>query len=106
MAVRSWSIWTASPVRVKASRPCYHHLFRDMLLAELGRLEPGMMPVLLARHLGPGSGHGPGHLADGARHRSRRDRVPGAQLGKGPDRTGRHGVSGRAYSSSQTEHTG
>ena len=75
-------------------------------LAELGRLEPGMMPVLLARHLGPGSGHGPGHLADGARHRSRRDRVPGAQLGKGPDRTGRHGVSGRAYSSSQTEHTG
>jgi LuxR family maltose regulon positive regulatory protein len=27
----------------------YHHLFRDMLLAELGRLEPGLMPVLLRR---------------------------------------------------------
>ena len=24
----------------------YHHLFRDMLVAELGRLEPGLMPVL------------------------------------------------------------
>jgi LuxR family transcriptional regulator, maltose regulon positive regulatory protein len=24
----------------------YHHLFRDMLLAELGRLEPGLIPVL------------------------------------------------------------
>jgi LuxR family maltose regulon positive regulatory protein len=24
----------------------YHHLFRDMLLAELERLEPGMVPVL------------------------------------------------------------
>src|SRR5262245_64742640 len=24
----------------------YHHLFRDMLLAELERLEPGVMPVL------------------------------------------------------------
>ena len=27
----------------------YHHLFRDMLLAELGRLEPGLTPVLLRR---------------------------------------------------------
>src|SRR5450755_2670408 len=27
----------------------YHHLFRDMLLAELERLEPGMMPVLRRR---------------------------------------------------------
>jgi len=27
----------------------YHHLFRDMLLAELGRREPGMMPVLRRR---------------------------------------------------------
>jgi LuxR family transcriptional regulator, maltose regulon positive regulatory protein len=27
----------------------YHHLFRDMLLAELGRLEPGLMPVLRQR---------------------------------------------------------
>jgi LuxR family transcriptional regulator, maltose regulon positive regulatory protein len=27
----------------------YHHLFRDMLLAELGRLEPGLMPVLRHR---------------------------------------------------------
>jgi LuxR family maltose regulon positive regulatory protein len=27
----------------------YHHLFRDMLLAELGRLEPGLMPVLRRR---------------------------------------------------------
>src|SRR5215468_8736013 len=27
----------------------YHHLFRDMLLAELERLEPGMIPVLRRR---------------------------------------------------------
>jgi len=27
----------------------YHHLFRDMLLAELGRLEPGLPPVLRRR---------------------------------------------------------
>ena len=27
----------------------YHHLFRDMLLAELHRLEPGLMPVLKRR---------------------------------------------------------
>jgi LuxR family transcriptional regulator, maltose regulon positive regulatory protein len=27
----------------------YHHLFRDMLLAELHRLEPGLMPVLQGR---------------------------------------------------------
>jgi LuxR family maltose regulon positive regulatory protein len=27
----------------------YHHLFRDMLLAELHRLDPGLMPVLQAR---------------------------------------------------------
>ena len=27
----------------------YHHLFRDMLLAELHRLEPGLMPVLRRR---------------------------------------------------------
>ena len=27
----------------------YHHLFRDMLLAELGRLEPGLIPVLRRR---------------------------------------------------------
>ncbi len=30
----------------------YHHLFRDMLLAELGRLEPGLMPVLRRRAAG------------------------------------------------------
>jgi LuxR family maltose regulon positive regulatory protein len=30
----------------------YHHLFRDMLLAELGRLEPGLMPVLRCRAAG------------------------------------------------------
>ena len=27
----------------------YHHLFRDMLLAELERLEPGLIPVLRRR---------------------------------------------------------
>jgi len=27
----------------------YHHLFRDMLLAELGRRQPGLMPVLRHR---------------------------------------------------------
>jgi len=30
----------------------YHHLFRDMLLAELERLEPGLMPVLQRRAAG------------------------------------------------------
>ena len=30
----------------------YHHLFRDMLLAELRRLEPGLMPVLRRRAAG------------------------------------------------------
>ena len=30
----------------------YHHLFRDMLLAELQRLEPGLMPVLRGRAAG------------------------------------------------------
>jgi LuxR family transcriptional regulator, maltose regulon positive regulatory protein len=30
----------------------YHHLFRDMLLAELERLEPGLMPVLHRRAAG------------------------------------------------------
>jgi len=30
----------------------YHHLFRDMLLAELQRLEPGLMPVLRRRAAG------------------------------------------------------
>src|SRR5215831_16404936 len=30
----------------------YHHLFRDMLLAELERLEPGLMPVLRRRAAG------------------------------------------------------
>jgi LuxR family transcriptional regulator, maltose regulon positive regulatory protein len=30
----------------------YHHLFRDMLLAELERLEPGMIPVLRRRAAG------------------------------------------------------
>jgi LuxR family transcriptional regulator, maltose regulon positive regulatory protein len=30
----------------------YHHLFRDMLLAELHRVEPGLMPVLRRRAVG------------------------------------------------------
>src|SRR5208282_1980779 len=30
----------------------YHHLFRDMLLAELERLEPGLVPVLMRRAAG------------------------------------------------------
>ena len=30
----------------------YHHLFRDMLLAELERLEPGLIPVLRRRAAG------------------------------------------------------
>ena len=30
----------------------YHHLFRDMLLAELHRLEPGLIPVLRRRAVG------------------------------------------------------
>jgi LuxR family maltose regulon positive regulatory protein len=36
----------------------YHHLFRDMLLAELERLEPGLMPVLRRRAAGWCLDHG------------------------------------------------
>ncbi len=36
----------------------YHHLFRDMLLAELHRLEPGLMPVLRRRAAGWCLGNG------------------------------------------------
>ena len=35
----------------------YHHLFRDMLLAELERREPGLVPVLRRRAAGWLSGH-------------------------------------------------
>ena len=35
----------------------YHHLFRDMLLAELHRLEPGLMTVLRRRAAGWSLGH-------------------------------------------------
>ena len=58
----------------------YHHLFRDMLLAELHRLEPGLMPVLrrraarlvLAERLARGSAG----VLHGSRGR-RRGRPPG-----------------------------
>ena len=36
----------------------YHHLFRDMLLAELHRLEPGLIPVLRRRAAGWCLGNG------------------------------------------------
>jgi LuxR family maltose regulon positive regulatory protein len=36
----------------------YHHLFRDMLLAELHRVEPGLMPVLRRRAAGWCLGNG------------------------------------------------
>jgi LuxR family transcriptional regulator, maltose regulon positive regulatory protein len=36
----------------------YHHLFRDMLLAELERLEPGLLPVLRRRAAGWCLDHG------------------------------------------------
>jgi LuxR family transcriptional regulator, maltose regulon positive regulatory protein len=36
----------------------YHHLFRDMLLAELRRLEPGLVPVLRRRAVGWCMGNG------------------------------------------------
>ncbi len=36
----------------------YHHLFRDMLLVELGRLEPGLIPVLRRRAAGWCLGNG------------------------------------------------
>jgi LuxR family transcriptional regulator, maltose regulon positive regulatory protein len=36
----------------------YHHLFRDMLLAELNRLEPGLIPVLRRRAAGWCQQHG------------------------------------------------
>ena len=36
----------------------YHHLFRDMLLAELERLEPGLIPVLCRRAAGWCQGNG------------------------------------------------
>jgi LuxR family transcriptional regulator, maltose regulon positive regulatory protein len=42
----------------------YHHLFRDMLLAELERTEPGLMPVL-RRHAAALRGASPGRAAPG-----------------------------------------
>ena len=51
----------------------YHHLFRDMLLAELERLEPGLMPVLRRRaaELVPGErpARGGAGVLDGGRGR-------------------------------------
>ena len=40
------------PLDRRGERYRYHHLFRDMLLAELHRLEPGLMPVLRRRAAG------------------------------------------------------
>jgi LuxR family maltose regulon positive regulatory protein len=40
------------PLDQRGERYRYHHLFRDMLLAELHRLEPGLMPVLRRRAAG------------------------------------------------------
>ena len=39
-----WCRWTGGGEWYR-----YHHLFRDMLLAELHRLEPGLLPVLYRR---------------------------------------------------------
>ena len=72
----------------------YHHLFRDMLLAELHRLEPGLMPVLRRRAAAwcvqndlPEGGAGVLHRS----RRRRRRRRPGgdarrAGLSAGPGR--------------------
>jgi hypothetical protein len=50
----SWWSWRGSnlllvPLDRRGEWYRYHHLFRDMLLAELHRLEPGLVPVLQRR---------------------------------------------------------
>ena len=52
----------------------YHHLFRDMLLAELERLEPGLMPVLTAPRGRLVPGPRPARGSAGVLHRRRRRR--------------------------------
>ena len=77
----------------------YHHLFRDMLLAELERLEPGLTPVLRRRAAGwclangwPEEGAG---VLDGGRGH-RRSRCPGGgSLGLACDRWRRRSTGGR-----------
>jgi hypothetical protein len=76
----------------------YHHLFRDMLLAELGRLRPGLTPVL--RRVRPGGAW----RTAGLRRRwstrwrpgHRRSRWPGGgSLGLACDRWRRRSTGGR-----------
>ena len=50
----------------------YHHLFRDMLLAELERLEPGLLPVLRRPRAAWCRGQRPPRGGAGVRHGSRR----------------------------------
>src|SRR5580704_3314236 len=81
----------------------YHHLFRDMLLGELERLEPGLMPVLRGRAV---PGPRPARGGAGVLHRRRRrrhgrparrqDRVAGFPAGPGDHRAAVAGVAGGA----------
>ena len=99
--------WRAWPVRTccwcrwtRGGWYRYHHLFRDMLLADLGRLEPGLIPVLRRRRrLVPaeraGRG-GAGVLHGGRGRRGRRPaggdaRLPGLPPGPGPPCSGGSG---------------
>ncbi len=55
--LRPWRIWPGRivllvPLDRRGEWYRYHHLFRDMLLAELGRLEPDLIPVLRRRAAG------------------------------------------------------
>ena len=73
----------------------YHHLFRDMLLAELHRLEPGLMPVLRRRAAALVPGQRPARGGAGVLHGRRgrrRGRPPsGAARGAGlPAGPGHH----------------
>ena len=69
----------------------YHHLFRDMLLAELERLDPELIPVLRRRVvLGQRPARGSAGVLHGRRGR-RHSRAPGAEAlagdrPPGPDR--------------------
>jgi LuxR family maltose regulon positive regulatory protein len=52
LAELAWSNLLLVPLDRRGQWYRYHHLFRDMLLAELERLDPGLMPVLRRRAAG------------------------------------------------------
>ncbi len=52
LAAAAWSNLLLVPLDLRGEWYRYHHLFRDLLLAELRRLEPDLIPVLRRRAAG------------------------------------------------------